>query len=166
MVYVLSSIPHRERKDIAYNQDGIETIVFEVAMKREKWFLIGIYRPGSVIIMHLKSAIEHICQRCNAGGKATFIMADINVDFQKDVNQIQDSLDVFDLTNFVKGPTCFKNHLHLSAVDVILTTCPRRVACCDNINIGVTDHHNIIITSTKIHANHHAKKQITYWHCN
>ncbi len=37
-------------------------------------------------------------------------MGDINVDFQKDVNKIQDSLDVFDLTNLVKGPTCFKNH--------------------------------------------------------
>ncbi len=35
VAYVLSSTPHRERKDIAYNQDGIETIVFEVAMKRE-----------------------------------------------------------------------------------------------------------------------------------
>ncbi len=48
-------------------------------------------------------------------------MGDINVDFQKDVNQIQDSLGVFDLKNLVKGPTCFKNHLHPSAVDVILT---------------------------------------------
>ncbi len=61
VAYVLSSISHRERNDIAYNQDGIETIVFEVAMKREKWFFIGIYRPGSVIIRHLKSAIEYIC---------------------------------------------------------------------------------------------------------
>ncbi len=77
VAYVLSSIPHRERKDIAYNQDEIETIVFEVAMKREKWFFIGIYRPGSVIITHLKSAIEYICQRCNAEGKATFIMRDM-----------------------------------------------------------------------------------------
>ncbi len=61
MTYVLSSIPHRVRKYIAYNQDGIETIVFEVAMKREKWFFIGIYHPGSLIIVHLKSAIEYIC---------------------------------------------------------------------------------------------------------
>ncbi len=74
----------------------------------------------------MKSAIEYICQRCNAEGKATFIMGDIKVDFQKDINQIQDSLDVFDLTNLVKGPTYFKNHLHPFAVDVILTTCPRR----------------------------------------
>ncbi len=71
VAYVLPSIPHRESKYIAYNQDGIETIV---SMKKEKWFFIGIYRPGSVIIMHLKSAIEYICQRCNAEGRATFIM--------------------------------------------------------------------------------------------
>ncbi len=103
MVDMLSSIPHGERKDSAYNQDGIETIVFEVAMKRENCFFIGTYRPGSVIIRHLKSAIEYICQGYNTEGKATFIMGDINVDFLKDVNQIQDSLDVFDLTNFVRS---------------------------------------------------------------
>ncbi len=74
MAYVLSSIPHRERKYIAYNQDRIETIVFEVAIKSEKWLFIGIYHPRSVIITHLKSAIEYICQQCNAEGKATFIM--------------------------------------------------------------------------------------------
>ncbi len=89
-------------------------------------------------------------------------MRDINVDFQKDVNQIQDSLDVFDLTILVKGPTCLKNHLHPSAVDVIFTTCPKLLASGDNTNIGVSDHHNIIIASTKMHANHHIKKQITY----
>ncbi len=70
-------------------------------------------------------------------------MGDINVDFQKDVNPIHDSLDVFDLTNLVKGATCFKNHFHPSVVDV-------------------NDHHNIIMASTTMHANHHTKKQITY----
>ncbi len=166
---MLSPIPHRERKDIAYNQNEIETIVFEVAMKREKWFFIGIYLPGSVIIRHLKNVIEYICQRCNVEGKATLIMGNINVDFQKYVNQIQESLDVFDLTNLVKGPTCFKNHLPPSGVDVILTTCPRWVSSYYYINIGVSDHHNIIIASTKMHANHHTKKQITYrsyWYFN
>ncbi len=131
----MSSIPHREKKYIAYNQDGIESIVFEVAMKSEKWFFIGIYRPACVIIRHLKSTIEYICQRCNVKRKATFIMGDISVDFQNNINQIQDSLDVFDLTNLVEGPTYFKNHLPPSGVDVILTTCPRWVASCDNINI-------------------------------
>ncbi len=87
VAYVSSSIPHRERKDIAFNQDGIETIVFEVAMKKEKWFFIGIYRPGSVGISHLKSAIEHMCQQCSAEGKATFILGYINVDFLKILTQ-------------------------------------------------------------------------------
>ncbi len=89
-------------------------------------------------------------------------MGDINVDFQKAVNPIQDNLDVFDLTNLVKGPTCFKNHFHPSVVDVILTTCPRQMSSFDNITICVSDHHNIIIASTKMHANHYTKKQITY----
>ncbi len=162
VAYVLSSIPHRERKDIAFNQDGIETMVFEVIMKKEKWFFIGIYRPGSVALAHLKSAIEYMCQRCNAEGKAVFILGDINVDFLRHKNSIQDELDVFYLQNLVEGPTCFKNPDNPSSVDVILTTCHRRVASCENLNIGVSDHHNIVVASTKMHASRYEKRHITY----
>ncbi len=162
VAYVLSSIPHRERKDIAFNQDGIETMVFEVMMKKEKWFFILIYRPGSVAIRYLKSAIEYMCQRCNAEGKATFILGDINVDFLQHVTPLQDELDVFDLQNLVKGPTCFKNPENPTSVDVILTTCPRRVASSQNTNIGVSDHHNIVMGSTKMYASRCVKRHITY----
>ncbi len=36
---IKSCLSHNERKDLVYNQDGIESMVFETIMKKQKWFL-------------------------------------------------------------------------------------------------------------------------------
>ncbi len=36
--YIKSCLPHIERKDLTYNQDGIESMVFEVIMKKQRCF--------------------------------------------------------------------------------------------------------------------------------
>ncbi len=162
LCYVYSTIPHRRRKDLAYTQDGIESMVFEIFMKGEKWFFVSMYRPGSVSILHLRSAFDYICQRCNSEGRATFLMGDINVDFMKEKYVIQPELDVYGLVNLVKGPTCFKNPDNPSSVDVILCTCPRRISSTLNVNIGVSDHHNITLAASKLYVKRQPKKQITY----
>ncbi len=160
--YIYSTIPHRPRKDLAYTQDGIESMVFEIMMKGEKWFFISVYRPGSVSILHLRNALEYMCQRCGSEGRATFLMGDINVDFLKDKFLIQHELDIYNMTNLIKGPTCFKNPDNPSSVDVILCTCPRRISSTLNVNIGVSDHHNITLAASKLYVKRQPKKQIIY----
>ncbi len=39
MCYIRSYMPHTPRKDLAYNQDGMEYMVFEVIMKKKCFFL-------------------------------------------------------------------------------------------------------------------------------
>ena len=119
-VYVNSCLPHRERHDIAFNQDGIESIVMEVMVKKEKWFFIHIYRPPRVSITFLRDSIDYKYQRCNYESKTIFVLGDLNVDFLKGKNPLQDTLDVFNLKNVIVGPTCFKSVQSPTAVTVVI----------------------------------------------
>ncbi len=84
---------HIPRKDLAYNQDGIKYMVFEVIMKKQKCFFIILYRPPDVSIIYLQSAIDYICVRCQVESHTMFIISDINVDFSKDNNPLECVLD-------------------------------------------------------------------------
>jgi hypothetical protein len=79
--YVRSCIPHTQRKDLAFNQDGIESMVFEVIMKKQRWFFIIIYRPPDVSVVHLRSAIDYMCIRCQAESQTMYLLGDLNVNF-------------------------------------------------------------------------------------
>jgi hypothetical protein len=160
--YVKSCIPHTQRKDLAYNQDGIESMVVEVIMKKQRWFFIIIYRPPDVSIVYLRSAIDYMCMRCQAISQTMFILGDLNVDFCKENNPLEYVLNDYSLINVIKGPTCFKNPNAPTLNDVILTNCPRRLTSTLNVCIGVSDHHNQIEAATRMYVPKIEKKVICY----
>ena len=162
IVYVNPCLPHRERHDIAFNQDGIESIVMEVMVKKEKWFFIHIYRPPRVSITFLRDSVDYMYQKCNYESKTIFVLGDLNVDFLKGKNPLQDTLDVFNLKNVIVGPTCFKSMQSPTAVDVILTNYCNRINSHLNINIGVSDFHSIIVASSKTTVKKYEKREICY----
>ncbi|CAG2210860.1 unnamed protein product [Mytilus edulis] len=62
---------------------------------------------------------------------------------------LHDICDIFNLSQLVKGPTCFKKGCNPSLVDVIITN--KKNLCFKTINSpnGVSDCHNIISTVVK-----------------
>ena len=90
------------------------------------------------------------------------MLGDLNVDFLKVINPLKDLLDVYNLTNKVSGPTCFKNPENPSSIDVILCNCPCRISSCLNECIGVSDCHNITVAASKMFAPKLPPKQIIY----
>lgn len=160
--YVNSAIPNRQVPEYEFNQDGIQSVIVELIMKKEKWYVIAVYRPPNVSVQYLSNALDHMCKLCQVKGNAIYVLGDINVDFLKDVNPLKDTLDIYNLVNKVKGPTCYKNPNNPSSVDVFLSNQPKKVLDCINECIGVSDHHNIIVAATRMHAPKQSAKQITY----
>ena len=160
--YVSSVIPHRFRKDISFNQDGIEDMVFEIVMKKQKWFIVIVYRPPSISVNALKEAISYLYSRCENEGHHTIVLGDLNVNFSHENNPLSDEMEIFNLKNVVEGPTCFKSQTNPSAVDVILTNNPRRIISSLNVDVGLSDHHTMILAAAKMHAPKVDKKVIYY----
>ena len=57
--------------------------------------------------------------------------------------------DTYNLSNLIKEPTCFKNPLNPSLIDLILTNQPRGFQNSQTIETGLSDHHKLTITVMK-----------------
>ncbi len=88
----------------------MESMLFEFIMKKQKFVFIILYRTSDVSIIHLQSAIDYICVRCQVESQIMFLIGDINVEFSKENNPLKSAFDDHGLQNVIKGPTCFKNH--------------------------------------------------------
>ena len=55
-----------------------------------------------------------------------------------------DLCDIFDLSNLVKGPTCYSNKNKPSLLDVILTNKQNEISKTNNFTTGISDFHNMI----------------------
>ena len=72
-----------------------------------------------------------------------------------------DTMDICGLTNMIKKPTCFKSPAG-TLLDVILTASPKRVASVLNVDTAISDFHNLIAFSTKLHVPRTARTPIWY----
>ena len=72
-------------------------------------------------------------------------------DFNSEMQEItmKEFTDTYNLTNLIKEPTCFKNPLNPSLIDLILTNRPRSFQNSQPIETGLSDHHKLTITVMK-----------------
>ena len=114
--------------------------------------------------------MTHILDKCLVECKSVYLLGDLNVDFNLSPHVLSDVLDAYNLRNVVKEPTCFKSKTNPTLIDVILTNTPERLASHLNVSIGVSDFHNIVCASTKMHAPSTAPPRVvnyrTYKHFN
>ena len=150
LCYIKSNIPHRIRNDCALNANGVENITLQLKLTSVNMFISCMYRPPKVHVSHLITSLEHVCEKCICDGSSLYIIGDLNVDMMTKSNALADTLDVFNLRNVVRKPTCFKNVLNPSLLDVILTNTPRRLTSVLNVSLGICDFHNFICVATQM----------------
>ena len=162
LCYVNTVIPHRPRPDVAVNANGIESIVIEVKTKSEKYFIVFMYRAPSAPLCHLINAIEEIYDACLRESTTVYLIGDVNVELLKPTHALSSILDLYSIKNVIQGPTCFKNVLNPTLLDIILTNKPLRVANVLNVSAGISDFHNLVCAATGLHKPDEVARQITY----
>ena len=72
-------------------------------------------------------------------------------DFNAEVSEpiMEEFCAIYSLKNLIKVPTCFKNPLNLSSIDVILTNSFRSFQNSVAIETGLSDHHKMTVTVLK-----------------
>ena len=92
-------------------------------------------------------------------------MGDINIDSynQGDAgyNKLLHFCDVYNLSNLIKGKTCFTKN-HKSSIDVILTNRPRYFQHTVYFESGLSDYHLMISTSLRAHLIRLKPKIVTF----
>ena len=146
IIYVREDIPSRELKahPCTINFEGI---FFEINLKKSKWLVFGGYNPHKDYITNfldqLGPCLDHYMSKYD-----NFILLG---DFNSEMSELamKQFCDTYNLRNLIKEPTCFKNVVNPSTIDLILTNRERRFHNSIAIETGLSDHHKLTITVMK-----------------
>lgn len=164
MVYLRGDLPCTRRDDLSINDENIQSLVIEIRIRKEKWFIVSLYRLPNAnapsFCLRLSKMFEKIIKESNM----CIAMGDVNIDMLRRNSSghiaLTEVLDVFNLVNVVSEPTCFKGTPSL--IDVILTSNSRRLGKVINFNCGLSDYHNFVVTCSKIEVLKPKSGPVTY----
>ena len=170
MAYVRNDLSHRSRSDLEHStHTPVESLIFEIAIRKEKWPFICLYNPHNKYKKQCCNSIETFYDAVQAEHITTaFVIGDMTINMMNDRDSLWlcNTMETHGLTNIVNDPTCFKAD-NPSLIDMILTNKPRRVADTLNAGTGLSDFHNMTCLSTKICVPRKSKNFITcrsYYH--
>ena len=157
LVYVKSSISSRKLScdDIC---NPIQAIPFEINLRKEKWFVISIYRPPSQDSVFFLNSSTKIIDVFADKYDNYLIMGDFNLESGNTI--LTNFLDSNNLTNLIKTNTCFKGKG--SSIDLILTNRKYSFKNTSSYETGLSDHHHMIYTMFKSSFVNIEPKQLNY----
>ena len=126
----------------------IECILIEINMHNKKWLIYGIYNSDKSLISnhlsHLNRSLDNYIQY-NDG---IILLGDFNADMQDD--NLNDFSSLYNFRNLTKEPTCYKNPLNPSCIDLIITNKPNSFQDTNVIKAGLSDFHKLTISVMKM----------------
>ncbi len=129
LTWIRSDIPHRCRKDLEENNDGVQVLCIEMHIRKQKWIIISFYSlPNTTSFDTFHSSINKMSDRTCVETDMIVMIGDFNIDLLKgDIKPktLCDIMTMNDLQNIVRRPTCF-NGLLPSMIDLCIVSTPRR----------------------------------------
>ena len=138
-------------KELTYHNrpENMETIFTEVNFCKTKYILIGGYNPKteyiSDFLSHLSKGIDTYISKYDN----ILILGDLNAEMINEA--MADFWQMYNLTNIIKEPICYKNPINPSSIDVILTNRKRSISNSITIETGLSDSQNDFNCSINIH---------------
>ena len=144
LMYVNENIPSRKLIDHNIPID-VEIMCVEINLKKQKWVLMGIYRPPN---MDERYFLDHLSRTVDLYSKKydrVIIMGDFNSEPSEE--SIVTFCGGYNLYNLVKEKTCFKGMP--KCYDLILTNCKHHFQNTVAVTTGFSDFHKMTVTVLK-----------------
>ena len=119
LVYIREDIPSK-LLNISYIASGIECLGIEVNLRKVKWLVVCSYNPHKSYISNHLENLSKVLNR-NFSQYERFCIADFNSEITEFA--IKNFCDIYHLKNLVNVPTCYKNPLKPSCINLFLTNC-------------------------------------------
>ena len=123
--------------------DNAECLFTDINLRNKKWLLCCSYNP------HKNNISNHISPLNK--GLDNYISHYDNILFLEDFNShssencVNDFCNVYNLSNLIKEPTCFKNPDYLFCIDLFLTTRPKCFQITMKMQTGISDFDRMVI---------------------
>ncbi len=153
VIWLRSDIPQQRMYHLEFDSEEhhIESIILELIIKKEKWYLILAYKNPNVnnyiFLYNLKNVYENVISK----SKEIILLGDLNIDMSSNDNVLQHELcDIYNLAGLILDPTCFKKP-EGTLIDHIIVRNPKRFKKSINVFCAYSDWHNMIGCITKVH---------------
>ena len=136
----------------------IQALVFEIDLRKEKWFFLSIYKPPSQNCQYFQDSLHDIIDFYSGVYDNHIVLGDFNMDPSH--TQFSAFMEHYNYYNLIKNSTCFKGDG--SCKDLILTN---RKYCFKNTSsfeTGINDNHDLIYVMLKTTFEKEESKKVSY----
>ena len=136
----------------------IENLFVEINLRKKKWLLGCCYNPHKRMI----SSFLDMKKRLNyhSSKYENFLMGDFNSETKE--KDMLEFCELYHLCNLIKEPTCFKNPINPSCIDLLLTN---KKMCFQNskaLETNLSDFHKMTLTVLKAYYKKSKPTKIIY----
>ena len=158
IIFVRDDLACKEIQNINNNGEGI---FLELNLRRVKWLLFAGYNHNKPNIRHFLGEVSVKLEYLLSKFENLILLGDFNSDVNNE-GLIKNFCHMYNLKNLISEPTCYKNPLNPSSIDVILTNKPRSFQNSQVVETGLSDHHKMTITVLRIFVKKQAPVFIKY----
>ena len=144
LLYVREDIASRAVKT-NFTKEGI---FLELNFKKRKWLMFGGYNPNKCFINEYLKELGQQMDNLIRSYDNLLIIGDLNSELSE--IGMQDFCSMYNLQNLIKVPTCYKNPLNPSCIDLMLTNRPGFFQHSQVFETGLSDFHKLTVTVMKM----------------
>ena len=156
-MYINENIPSRLLKEHIIPAN-IEIICVEINLRKQKWVVVGIYRPPNINVTYFLEHLSRVIDCYYKKYERVIIMGDFNIEPSEE--SLDSFCNSFNLYNLVKDKTCFKGTP--KCYDLILTNCKHSFQNTEAFTTGFSDFHKMTVSVLKIQFIKSEPIQINY----
>lgn len=143
LLYVREDLPCKELNRFP-TSNSFEGIFIELNLRKTKWLIFGGYNYNKSNIDNYLNTLGLRLDHFMTNYENFLLLGDFNSETHESF--MSEFCNIYNLCNLVKEPTCFKNPLNPSSIDLILTNKPKRFQNTFTIETGLSDHHKMTVT--------------------
>ena len=155
LVYVRSYFSLRQLTKIS---PDIQALVFEINLRKGKWFFLSIYKPPSQNCQYFLDSLHNIIDFYSGVYDNHIVLGDFNMDASH--TQLSTFMEHYNYYNLIKNNTCFKGDG--SCIDLILTNRKYYFKNTSSFETGISEHHRLIYSMLKTTFEKEESKKVTY----
>ena len=150
---------------IEFESSLIEVICIELTVSKNKWAIFSVYRLPKCNITLFFSELRASIDKATRKYDRIIIIVDININsFDESIQRfssLTELCDIFCLQNLIRYTTCETSNSS-SSVDVVLTNKSRSFQNSSTVATGISDVHNMNLTSMRANYERLKPVQIRY----
>ena len=163
LVFVKNGFIAKRVKDLETKVS--ETICIELTISKKKWCILFPYKPPKQNSVLFFQEISNSLNQLVNKYENIFLAGDLNIDLLDSKSDLNNHFfvlrDMYDQTNLVKVPTCYKN-LKSTLTDALLTNRPNNFQKAIVCETGLSDCHMLIATTLRSTFVKLPPKTVTY----